>query len=240
MEITKREILVSVTIVAVMMILGFVIAGWLDAYQIEKNQEYYTALQITDPDLFKYGMDTSVGNAFVYGTLQAVDPVTYPDIGGDYLYAKKVEEHYNMHTSTVTTTDGKGHVSTRVVTYWSWDYADEEDIHSQRVRFLDMEMDYSKIQMPVSEYIDTIYKSAHVRFEYYAVPSECKGTIYADLRDGTISDGSEFMINTDIESALKEKTFSMTWLFGIFWIILTAGVVYGFYYLDNDWLNLDD
>ena len=68
MEITKREILVSVTIVAVMMILGFVIAGRLDAYQIEKNQEYYTALQITDPDLFKYGMDTSVGHSLILFT----------------------------------------------------------------------------------------------------------------------------------------------------------------------------
>lgn len=36
MEITKREILASVTIVAVMMILGFVIAGRIDAYQIQK------------------------------------------------------------------------------------------------------------------------------------------------------------------------------------------------------------
>lgn len=78
MEITKREILASVTIIAVMMILGIVIAGRIDAYQVQKNSEYYAALQITDMEQFQYGMDTSVGNAFVYGTLEAAEPVTYP------------------------------------------------------------------------------------------------------------------------------------------------------------------
>lgn len=65
MEITKREILASVTIIAVMMILGIVIAGRIDAHQVQKNSEYYSALQITDAEQFQYGMDTSVGNAFV-------------------------------------------------------------------------------------------------------------------------------------------------------------------------------
>ena len=69
MEITKREVLASVTIIAIMMILGFIIAGWIDAHQIQKNSEYYKAVQITDPEQFRYGMETSVGNAFVYGTL---------------------------------------------------------------------------------------------------------------------------------------------------------------------------
>lgn len=119
MEITKREILASVTIVAVMMILGFVIAGRIDAYQMQKNSEYYSALQITDAEQFQYGMDTSVGNAFVYGTLEAVDPVTYPEIGGEYLYAEKDEEHYNRHTRTVTTTDSEGHKHTRTEVYWT-------------------------------------------------------------------------------------------------------------------------
>ena len=82
MEITKREILASVTIIAIMILIGFVIVGRIDAYQVQKNSEYYSALQITDAELFQYGMDTSVGNAFVYGTLEAVDPVTYPEIGG--------------------------------------------------------------------------------------------------------------------------------------------------------------
>lgn len=237
MEITKREVIASVTIIAIMMILGFVLAGRIDAHQIQKNSEYYTAIQITDSEQFQYGMNTSVGNAFVYGTLEAVDPVTYPEIGGQYLYVEKIEEHYNMHTRTITTSDGKGHTHTRVETYWSWDYAGKDDIHSQRIRFLGVEMNYEKIQMPDDDYIDTIKESSRIRFKYYGVPVENTGTIYTDLQEGTISDNSEFFVDMDIESVIKHMTTSWTWLFWIGWILLTAAAVFGFYYLDNDWLN---
>ena len=60
MEITKREVIASITIIAVMMILGFVIAGKIDAYQIRKNSEYYKAIQITEPDQFRYCMELKV------------------------------------------------------------------------------------------------------------------------------------------------------------------------------------
>lgn len=237
MEITKREILASITIIAVMLILGFVIAGRIDAHQIQKNSEYYKAVQITDSEQFRYGMDTSVGNAFVYGTLEAVDPVTYPEIGGQYLYVEKVEEHYNKHTRSVTEKDSNGHEYTRIEEYWTWDYAGDESVHAQKIKFLDIEMDYRKIQMPTSRYIDTIYKSGYVRFDYYGVPTENTGTVYTDLRDGTLSDDSSFFADTDIESAVKSMTTSWTWLFWVVWILLTGAAAFGFYYLDNDWLN---
>lgn len=237
MEITKREILASITIVAVMMILGFVIAGQIDAYQIQKNSEYYSALKITDSEQFQYGMDTSVGNAFVYGTLEAVDPVTYPEIGGKYLYVEKDEEHYNPHTRTVTTTDSKGNTHTRTETYWEWDHVGSERIHSNRISFLGIEMDYKKIQTPAARYIDTIKESSHVRFKYYGTPVESVGTIYTDMRDGTISDDSKFFDGSDIENTIKRMTISWTLMFWIGWIILTGATACGFCYLENDWLN---
>lgn len=239
MEITKREILASITIIAVMMILGFVIAGRIDAWQIQKNQEYNTAMQITDPDQFRYGMDTSVGHAFVYGTLEAVDPVTYPEIGGAYLYVEKEEEHYTRHEREVTEKDSQGKEHTRIEVYWTWDLYKSESIHSQRIRFLGMEMDYKKIVRPCTAYIDTIKESRKVRFKYYGKPVKSVGTIYADLRDGEIPDGTVLRINTGIEEALKEVTMSITWLFWVVWIILTCAAVYAFYYADNDWLNRD-
>ena len=237
MKITKREILASVTIIAIMILVGFVIVGRIDAYQVQKNSEYYSALQITDAEQFQYGMDTSVGNAFVYGTLEAADPVTYPEIGGEYLYVEKVEEHYTMHTRTVTTTDSKGNHHTHTEVYWTWDYAGSENVHSNRIKFLGIEMDYKRIQRPDAHYIDTIKKSSNVRFQYYATPAKCAGTIYTDLRDGTISENSRFFDDVGIDTAIKRLTSSRTWLFWIVWILVTGGAVYGFYYLDNDWLN---
>lgn len=89
-EITMHEILASITIIAVMMILGFVFSGKIEENQMDKNAEYYKATKITETEMFQYGMDTNIGNAFVYGDLEAVDTVTFPEIGGEYLYVKKV------------------------------------------------------------------------------------------------------------------------------------------------------
>lgn len=72
-EITMHEILASITIIAVMMILGFVFSGKIEENQMDKNAEYYKATKITETEMFQYGMDTNIGNAFVYGDLEAVD-----------------------------------------------------------------------------------------------------------------------------------------------------------------------
>ena len=81
--ITYREILASISIVAVMLLIGFVISGKISQIQDDKNAKYNKAVKIESTDLFQYGMNTNVGNAFVYGELKAVDTVTYPEIGGD-------------------------------------------------------------------------------------------------------------------------------------------------------------
>ena len=53
-------------------------------------------------------MATNVGNAFVYGELKAVKPVDCKGVNGKYIRIIKIEEHYNMHEETYTTTDSKG------------------------------------------------------------------------------------------------------------------------------------
>lgn len=107
-EITKREILASISIIAVMILFGILISSKISEYQMDKNEKYNKAVKIESQEMFQYGMDTNVGNAFVYGDLKAVDTVTYPEIGGEYMYVEKVKERYAMHTRTVTYTTGSG------------------------------------------------------------------------------------------------------------------------------------
>lgn len=237
-QITKRELAASVTIIAFMLFLGFTIAGKIEQNQMDKNSEYYKAVQITDTDVFRYGMDTDLGNAFVYGELEAVDPITYPEIDGVYMYVEKVEEHYNMHTRTYTTTDSKGRTQTHTEVYWSWDYAGSEAIHSQRIRFLGVEMDYAKVQMPDADYIKTIKESSNVRHKYYGCMTKYTGTIYADLRNSTIPDGSHFYDGQEIEAVIDHLTSGTgIYLFWIIWAAVIGIVLYGFFYLDNTWLE---
>lgn len=237
-EITRRELMACITIIAVMFISGFTISGKVSDFQMDKNAEYYKAAQITDSEMFRYGMDTSIGNAFVYGSLEAVDTVTFPEIGGEYLYVEKVEEHYNKHTRTVTTTDGKGKIHTRTEVYWSWDYAGSENAHSNKIRFCGVEMDYGKVSIQNADYIDTINESGSVRFKYYGCKGPYTGTIYADLRNGTISDTTKFHESMEIAEVLENKT-SEFWIVGFWvaWIILMGIMLFGFVYLDNRWLE---
>lgn len=236
--ITKREVLVSVIIVLVMLLIGIVIHGNINDKLMLEHQKYNTALQIeNDSDLFKYGMRTDVGNAFVYGDLKAVDTVTYPEIGGEYSYVEKVKEKYTMHTRTVTHTKSDGTTYTTTETYWTWDYVDSWSMHSEKISFLDVEFNYGTIDFPSSNYITTQKESSTIRYKYYGTGTEYIGTLYAVLNDNTISETS-FYNNQNIQETIEYlKSGLELVIFWILWILLTCGCVYGFYYLDNWWLE---
>ena len=69
-EITKREIIASVSIIAVMLLIGVLISSKISDWQINRNDKYNKAVKIESTDLFQYGMETNIGNAFVYGKLR--------------------------------------------------------------------------------------------------------------------------------------------------------------------------
>ncbi len=238
-EITKREVLASVSIIAIMLLIGSLLSAKISNWQMDRNEKYNKAVKIeNNTNLFQYGMDTNVGNAFVYGELKAIDTVTYPEIGGAYMYVEKVEEHYNMHTETYTTTDSKGHTQVHTRTYWSWDYAGSEDKEGKEISFCGIKFPIKKIDYPSPDYIETIKESYYVRYKYYGTATEYKGTVFTALKDKTIADGSSFYKDSKIPEVI-DRLESGIWnvVFWIFWILLTGFAVFGFYYLDNEWLE---
>lgn len=236
-EITLKEIIASVSIIAVMLLIGFIMSGKIESWQMDKNAEYYKAAKITDPEIFRYGLETNLGNAFAYGTLKAEDPVTYPEIGGEYLYIKKEKELYTMHTRTVTTTvNGKTQTKTEV--YWTWDWVDSEEQHSGTISFMGIQMPYEKINRPASRYIDTIYISSMERYVYYGCGTEYTGTIYTSMVNGQITDHSDFYDGQEIDEVVDNLTSdNMIWAFWIVWLLATGILVYTFYVADNKWLD---
>ena len=242
-EITKREILASISIVAVMLLIGILIHGKIEECQLDANEKYNKAVKIESVDLFQYGMDTNVGNAFVYGDLQAVDTVTFEEIGGEYMYVEKVKEKYTRHTRTVTktkTVNGKTQTYTETEVYWSWDYAGSEEKKCNEVSFCGIVFTSNKINLPYEDYIDTIKESSKVRYKYYGVGTKYTGTIFTELKDKTISDSSNFYSNMNIDETVDYlESSGIVWviLFWIFWIGLTGVCVYGFYMLENEWLD---
>lgn len=237
-EITFREILASISIIAIMLLIGFVISGKISQNNIDANEKYNKAIKIdNDKDMFQYGMETNVGNAFVYGKLKTVDTVTFPEIGGKYMYVKKVEEHYNMHKRTYTTTDSKGHTRTHTRIYWSWDYAGEESKECKEISFCNAKFPSKKIKHSSTNYIKTIKESSHVRFQYYGTGTKFNGTIFAELKDKTIPNNTRFFMNSNIEETMDKLVSNGIFWQILFWIVLTGAAVFTFYYLDNEWLE---
>lgn len=226
-KITKREILFSIIIVMVMLLIGFFINSKINDNYYEKIQEYSTALQIdNDKDLFKHGMRTNIGNAFIYGDLRVVDTVSYPEIKGEYSYIKKVKEKYTKHN------EGKKE-------YWQWEEVKSWSKHSKRISFLGVKFDYGKINLtPDNSYLGEYQESPCIRYSFYGTKAIfTTGTLYAELGDNTINNTS-FYDNKDIEETMRHLNFnSGLIIFWILWIIFIGAIVFAFYYIDNKWLE---
>lgn len=239
--ITRREILTSISIIAIMILIGILISNKISEYQMDENEIYNKAIKIESADLFKYGMETNVGNAFVYGKLEPVDTVTYPEISGEYMYVEKIKEKHTLHTRTVTKTTGSGkhrHTTTKTKTYWTWDVVGRENIKCKEITFCGVRFKSNKINLPDTNYIDTINESSHIRYKYYGTDTKFKGTIFTNLKDNTISDNTDFYDEKTIEQTIEKIESSCAEIiFWICWIVLIIIVVFGFYYLDNKWLE---
>lgn len=240
--ITVREILASISIIAVMILIGVLISEKISEHQIDENKIYDQAVKIeNDSDLFQYGMDTNVGNAFVYGDLEAVDTVSYPEIDGQYIYLEKVKEKYTKHTRTVTktrTVNGKSRSYTTTETYYTWDRVDSEEQKAKEISFCGVIFPINKIDLPSSSHIETIKESSKIRYKYYGIGTKYTGTIFTDLRDKTIPDNTNFYKDMTIEETVDYlESDGGVVIFWIVWIILICACVFGFYYIDNNWLE---
>ena len=86
-------------------------------------------------------------------------------------------------------------------------------------------------------YITTIKISSNLRDKYYGSDISYTGTLFANLSDNMISQTS-FYNDMTIEKTIEHlETKIQLVIFWIFWIVLTVDATYGFYYLDNKWLE---
>ncbi|CEQ26584.1 Uncharacterised protein [[Clostridium] sordellii] len=240
-EITKREIIVSISILAIMIIIGVLVGDKVNEYQQDKEAQYNKAFKITkDAELFTYAMKTNIGNALVEGELKADKPVNYKDeIDGEYLVLEKIKEKYTMHTRVVTYTDSKGNTHSKTETYWTWDKVDHDIKKAKSVIFLGINFDTSKFDLPSTSYIDTVNGGYHIRYKFYGLESKFNATIFGNLKNDTIAnDNIKVYKNMTVAETLEEVTGNISIiLFWVLWILITVGIVILFMYLDNNWLN---
>jgi len=235
LEITKREIIASISIMSIMFVIGIFMAGLFNQKQMDQLEIYNTSVKIESSDLFRYSLDTNIGHAFVYGNLEAVDTVTYPEIGNKYMYIKKVKERYTMHTRRVKR--GKHYFTEH---YWTWDNVGSESLNSSKIKFSNTTFDFKKIKIPSAKYLTTIHETTHVRYKYYVCETKYTGTIFTKIDKHTIENNTSFYNKLNIAEAI-EHTSKMckigVFIFWTIWIIITFAMVFSFYYFENKWLE---
>lgn len=243
-EITKREVIVSIAITAIMITIGLFIGRNIDQANLESAKNYDTAIKIdNNTDLFRHCMNTNTGKAFVYGDLIAIDTVTFPEIGGMYMSARKIKEEYTKHYRIVYEYDDEGNISgSHEEEYWTWDEICRESIHCEKVNFCGVDFDYEQIDTPGMSYITTEYEKwdNDIRYIYYGEETSHIGTLYTQLENGTISQSNRFYNNTDITHTIESLKNANEWsktLFWLFWVILTTVVIIGFCALENKYLE---
>ena len=241
LEITKRELIASIAIVAVLLLLGLLIGEKISEHQMDLNERYNKAVKIETQELFEYGMRTNIGDAFVYGELSAVDPVTYPDLDNKYMFVEKVEERYTKHTKKVKHTrevNGKTETYYTTEEYWTWDRVGSESKTCSQLLFQGNIFSVNKIQIPSSNYITTVKKSHSTRYKYYGTDTRYVGTVFTELRNGTISNGTPFYEGMSIQKTIDhlETNYALA-IFWVCWGIFIVICVFVFYYIDNRWLE---
>ena len=221
--------LLTIIIVGVMIAIGFLVNSKVREHDDAVNIRYEQAIKIEgSKEQFEYAMKTDSGDAFVYGTLKAVDHVTDDEIEGEYAEILKVKEEYRPHT--VYETDSKGRTHTRTV--WSWDEVSRHTTHCNEIEFMDHVFEYGTIPFPCGDYIDTVYDGFNTRYKYYCTDTEYTGAFFGELRNGTI-EGAETFVPDKTASETCEymhihNNGFVFWLLWIIFILIILAIAYKF------------
>jgi hypothetical protein len=243
MEITKREILVSTLILAVMVGIGVWVSSPIMRGSTERYLDTMSSVSVTDSAKFDYIRRTDVGRFVAEGTLSAIDVVTIPELPRPYSYIRKVQEEYRLHTETYTTTDGKGHTTVHTRTYHSWDEIRHWTYETDSVSFLGQHFKAKEVfrYRPAK---DTTIKAEKrlfhddTRFIYYTCPITYDGIMTGTAKDKTYNE-PHFKEGKTVDWYFKDAEASLQGgyiLFWVLWILLTGGVITLFYCLENKWL----
>lgn len=234
MTVTKREIIASIAILAVIYTAGALIFSSVSRSKEEVYQEYNKAVRIQSADQLQYAMDTDAGHVWAYGELKAVDPVTHEAVEGDFARITEVTEE--LRTQVYITTDSKGHIHVHTRHYW--EEIDRETWHCEKQTFEGIIFDYGTIPFPEDVRLCEVQKPlSDIRKIYYGSPKESEGTLYALAGSGTLT-GSKYYDGWSIDETI-DKLESGTWKV-IFWILWTAAaifIVFAFVYAENRWLE---
>ena len=239
-EITPREVVFSVLIVGVLYVIGFLAAGAIEKHVAANQLKYRQAVQIKESgEELTHACSTDVGDAFVEGDFRTVDPVSWDGLAGEHLSIRRDKERYTMHTRTVTYTDGKGKTHTRKEHYWTWDVVSSDTRRATKLTFCGNEYAVGTFDCRGVGGGRHVHNTGwHTRDVFYYQRKDFRGTVFAQLKDGGIQGCPYVHVGKSLEQTYKSYTTSYAaTIFWLLWWVCIAASVYGFFVIDNRWLE---
>lgn len=161
----------SIIILIIMIAAGYFIGS--DMFEDRKNKivACEKAIQITDEKEFKNALEDYEGIVLAYGELKAVDPITEPELDGEYMLIRKELQEYKK-------TGYSKH---------KWRIENTEYFKCERATFLNEEFPFERFNFSDYKQLKTIDQGHNERVVYFGIPATCKGTILTKIEYGTIN-----------------------------------------------------
>lgn len=267
MRVTKREVLVSVIILLLMLAIGFLISQGISSNIEEQNEVYHKALKIEDMNTYNYAKTIGVGECFATYTLDADTPQSVEELTGEYLYIERIYEEEHQKTRVVeeeyTDSNGNKKTRTKTETYWEWDVMSRDYYESPTVTINGESIDTDRITglSSKTESLDSstvspsyqnrlgwnsnyLQSGSHRRWSFRVIPLHSEGSMYVDLGDGIIRSKKISLHPNiavqDLYDSYVSSSEAGIIIFWIVWIIFTGGIIFAYCYFDNDYLEDDN
>lgn len=254
-----------IPITCLLLCLGMFIDSVILESNILSNEEYNKSLKIdNNNEMFKYAINTNIGKVINYGEFKVSDSVKDSWLKNDYMYIKKITEEYRRHHRIVCSGSGKTR-SCHTQTYYTWDDVNSTINNVEKITFSSVEFPFTdfkkypiyRLELTKDNVIDSlvnkiddncIYEdtgwSHHVgdkRYYYRVINKSFYGSVFGEVKDNKFQDKDKLVIsNKTIGEFIKSEDTKYIIFRIIFWIvylILCGFVIYGYLYIDNDYLE---
>ena len=185
MEVTVRELLVSLMIIALFTVSSFFIRGCISNKNADALHEVSVTTEVQTPYAFKWAKETCNGRFVGADTLVAVTPAVIDGVKG--MVVRRALEEYTRHT-VVHTSCNKNGCHSYTTHYWSWDEQRSDYAYSDNVEFFNIR-DIEFVQVaPSPNYVKTKDIGYHLRYVYYRTPLRVPGVLNGTIHDRKFSE----------------------------------------------------
>lgn len=176
----------------------------------EKNENYKNALFIDDLTDEIYGK-----YVLAEGTISATNPVTIPDVEGNYISLEKVFYKKKLVTQPYTV---NGKTKYRYVRRWRTT-GDPENYNSETITFCNKEYKTTEFDLPDKSFLLEVPTETYHKYKINGISDNIKGTLLIEL-DGNQNIVDEIFYENKTAKEIQEELIVDPTGFSIFFIIL--------------------